>query len=110
MAAFVAGIHTVDLFQDILKRNDYVIIILTNKYVEKANVRDSSDVKANILLSNARKFKEKIIPISFDEIKEMPFYLVDKNYIDFIKGKYSADLKNLIDGLCKQQTNISPFN
>ena len=71
-----------------IKNSDYVLVILTEKYAEKANNHEGGvGFETQLLITESRKNLQKIIPIvRVTEGKAenvIPYYLQSAHYIDF---------------------------
>ena len=68
-------------------RNDYTLVVLTDKYAEKANEFNGGvGYETSLLINNMVENIEKIIPVmrfNGDKNKAIPFYLNGITYIDF---------------------------
>ncbi len=70
-----------------IMRNDYTLVVLTDKYAEKANEFSGGvGYETSLLINNMVENIEKIIPVmkfKGDKNKAIPFYLKGITYIDF---------------------------
>lgn len=108
-----------------IKNNDYTIIVLTEKYAEKADKLEGGVGYETTLLSNyINENEEKIIPImksNKGENKSIPFYLKGLEYINFSKDEdFEEKFRELLyriykEDLFKQspigtKPNLSPID
>src|SRR5690554_2039013 len=70
-----------------IMRNDFTLVILTDKYAEKANeFKGGVGYETSLLINNMVENIEKMIPImrfKGDKNRAIPFYLKGMTYIDF---------------------------
>lgn len=74
------------MIENIMK-NDYTLVILTDKYADKSNEFNGGvGYETSLLINNMMENTEKLIPIiryKGDKNKAVPFYLKGISYIDF---------------------------
>lgn len=110
--------HTVNLYQMMIENvmnNDYVIVVMTEKYAERANGYKGGVGFETMLIGNEiLENKGKIIPIKKSKLSDkdvIPFYLKGFNYTDFSNSSvFNISLEELLHRIYEvDQIEIVPL-